>query len=183
MFVLFDTTNMAVQYTLELFPTTAESEEIYRAWLGGGTEATSNGDNAGFDMFTVKDQTVGIGFNATLLDLGVKVKMIKHWTHVLPGGQQVMNDSPCHFWLAPRSSIWKNRVRMANSIGVIDKSYRGVLMGAVLPDAYEVKIPAGTRLFQLLAPDMGDITRVVIRPLSDLDTTVRGEGGFGSTGR
>jgi len=174
---------MAFQYTLEVFPTTVESEEIYRAWLGGGDEITYNGENAGFDLFCVKDQTVDVGCNATLLDLGVKVKMIKHWTHTLPGGQQVTNESPCHFWLAPRSSIWKSKVRMANGIGVIDKSYRGVLMGAVVSEAYDVKIPAGSRLFQVLAPDMGDITRVVLRPLIDLDKTIRGEGGFGSTGR
>ena len=173
---------MASKYTLELFPTSKESEELYSSWLGGN-EATLDGENAGVDLFCVKDQLVDVGFQATLLDLGVKAKLIKHWVHWLPGGQQVQTTSPCHFWLAPRSSIWKSKVRMANGIGIIDKGYRGVLMGAVVSEAYELTIPAGTRLFQVLAPDMGDITRVVLRPLSDLDTTARGEGGFGSTGR
>jgi dUTPase len=172
---------MAVMYTLELFPTSKESEDLYKAWLGG-TEATLNGDNAGVDLFCVKDQLVNVGFQATLLDLGVKARMIKHWAHDVPGGV-VHNKAPCHFWLAPRSSIWKSRVRMANGIGIIDKGYRGVLLGAVVSEAYELTISAGSRLFQVLAPDMGDITQVVLRPLSELDETARGEGGFGSTGK
>ena len=72
---------------------------------------------------------------------------------------------------------------MANSMGIIDRSYRGVLMGAVLPNGLEASIEAGSRLFQILAPDMGHIVKVVLKPLSELDETVRGEGGFGSTGK
>ena len=45
------------------------------------------------------------------------------------------------------------------------------------------EITIGQRIVQVLAPDMGHISRVLVRPLSDLDETSRGEGGFGSTGR
>jgi dUTP pyrophosphatase len=85
--------------------------------------------------------------------------------------------------LAPRSSIWKNGVTQANSVGIIDASYRGYLMGAVVPYAFQtVKIVDGARLFQVLAPGMGHISKVILRHQSELDTTARGEGGFGSTG-
>jgi dUTPase len=44
-----------------------------------------------------------------------------------------------------------------------------------------VAIEAGVRLFQILAPDMGWIKEVKI--VESLPATVRGEGGFGSTGK
>jgi len=176
---------MAVEYsyTLELFPTTEESHALYLGLLGGRESVELDGDNAGFDLITAKEQKVVQGGMPTLLDLGVKARMIRVW-------KTYANDvdgykfTPSHFWLAPRSSIWKSGVRQANSIGVIDRCYRGVLMGAVMTNTtYDVTIPSNTRLFQVLAPDMGHIKTVVLKPLSDLDSTARGEGGFGSTGK
>ena len=171
---------MAVEYTLELFPTEGNWDS-YVNWLGG-TDIQRNNDNAGVDLYTVKGDFVPAGEKATLLDLGVKARMTKRWQSC-QYGNPVERDDTCHFWLAPRSSIWKNGVRQANSLGVIDRSYRGVLMGAVLTNGSNVSIPAGNRLFQVLAPDMGWISRVVLKPLSELDETARGEGGFGSTGK
>jgi dUTP pyrophosphatase len=133
---------------------------------------THNPDNAGFDLYCAKNQPV-VGENVTLLDLGVKAVMKEEQT----GENQ-------HYWLAPRSSIWKSGVTMANSMGIIDRSYRGVLMGAVVLMKYPpVTIEAGTRLFQILPPDMGTITSVYLHDMALIDTTSRGEGGFGSTGK
>jgi dUTP pyrophosphatase len=159
---------MAVEYTLELYPT----EENWDAVLGYmGAETVRNNDNAGVDLYCVSNKTCPIG-QVTLLDLGVMAKMLDSC------------GNPCHYWLAPRSSIWKNGVTQANSMGIIDSSYRGVLMGAVLPFQFQaVNITAGSRLFQVLAPNMGHISKVVLRHESELDTTARGEGGFGSTGQ
>ena len=166
---------MAVEYTLELFPT-KESWNVYVHWFGSA-DVTRTNENAGVDMYCIRDQIVTDGAHATLLDLGVKARMMKHTI-------ETTHTDTCHFWLAPRSSIWKSGIRQANSLGVIDRSYRGTLMGAVLTNApHDVKIEAGTRLFQVLAPDMGYISRVRILPEFELDTTDRGEGGFGSTGR
>jgi dUTP pyrophosphatase len=167
---------MDASYTLELFPTEGNWDK-YVEWFGG-LDIERNNDNAGVDLYCVKTQAV-TNHTATLLDLGVKARMIRHG----PSG-----DKPCHYWLAPRSSIWKSGVRQANSLGVIDLSYRGLLMGAVLANTMSsmtdpIGIQAGTRLFQVLAPDMGYISRVRLRPLEELDETSRGEGGFGSTGK
>jgi dUTPase len=176
---------MAVEYTytLELFPTSEESYAMYLGWLGGRESVDLDGENAGFDLATAKEQKVVQGSMATLLDLGVKARMVRCWRNYIADSNSKEYTAPSHFWLAPRSSIWKNGVRQANSIGVIDRCYRGVLMGAVLTNsAYDVTIPTNTRLFQVLAPDMGHISRVVLKPLSELDSTSRGEGGFGSSG-
>jgi dUTPase len=172
--------NMAAEYTLELFPTEGNWDS-YVTWLGG-TEIERNNDNAGVDLYCVKTQNVSSTRDAVLLDLGVKARMIKTWKSCQYGNPIDVSDQ-CHFWLAPRSSIWKNNVRQANSLGVIDRSYRGTLMGAVLSNHIEATIHTGTRLFQVLAPDMGHIKKVVLKPLSELDETVRGDGGFGSTGK
>jgi dUTPase len=164
-------------YTLELYPNEGQWD-AYVNWFGG-TLIERNNDNAGVDIYCIKDQEVPFTGEATLLNLGVRAKMLLKSTY--------SDHAPCHFWTAPRSSIWKNGVTQANSLGVIDKSYRGTLFGAVLPipkgDTTPVQIKAGTRLFQILAPDMGYINYVSIKRLSELDTTSRGEGGFGSTGK
>lgn len=181
---------MAVEYTLELFPTEGNWDQ-YMKWLvgkelseislspEGGVTISRTNDNAGVDLYCVENQTVH-NTKVTLLNLGVKARMIKHTL-------ATDTQEQCHFWLAPRSSIWKSNVRQANSLGVIDKSYRGVLMGAVIANEGLPmglgRIDAGTRLFQVLAPDMGYISKVIILPESELDTTARGEGGFGSTGQ
>jgi len=87
-----------------------------------------------------------------------------------------------HYWLAPRSSIYKTGYIMANSMGVIDRTYRGVLKAPVVPlYGKRVGFVAGDRHFQIVAPDMGWIKEVAV--VDELPTTVRGEGGFGSTGR
>ena len=172
---------MAVSYTLELFPTAGNMEK-YKVWFDGDKSMTKTGENtyfrsnenAGVDLYCVEYQEV-LHDTATLLNLGVKARLLRH---------PVDSSASCHFWLAPRSSIWKSGVRQANSIGVIDSSYRGVLMGAVLCNINGyAKIPSGTRLFQVVAPDMGWISHVVLRPEAEIDATSRGEGGFGSTGR
>lgn len=181
---------MAAEYTLELFPTEGNWDS-YVQWFGekphtdGIAYIARNNDNAGVDLYCVRDQAVTSTHKAELLDLGVKARMIKHWSSC-QYGNPVEREDTCHYWLAPRSSIWKSGVRQANSLGVIDRSYRGVLMGAVLQNNVEqdvTKIDAGTRLFQVLAPDMGHISMVKLMPESMLDMTSRGDGGFGSTGK
>lgn len=172
---------MATNYYLELFPTSVENWDLYKLWLGG-VEVEFNNENAGIDLICVKGDEIHDNTKATLLGLGVKARMTKfYFIHTANGFEE--RSEPCHFWLAPRSSIWKSGVRMANSMGIIDRSYRGVLMGAVLPNGPSATIEAGSRLFQILAPDMGHIVKVVLKPLLELDETTRGEGGFGSTGK
>ena len=70
---------------------------------------------------------------------------------------------------------------MANSRGIIDKSYRGELKAPIVSVGSNLaSVDAGTRLFQILAPDLGYINQVVY--VESLDETSRGSGGFGSTG-
>lgn len=89
------------------------------------------------------------------------------------------------FWLAPRSSISRTPFKLANSLGLIDAGYRGVIKAALtrppLTTAGRV-IEKHQRLTQLAAPDLLPWAEVrVVEHLPDAHTS-RGAGGFGSTG-
>ena len=88
-------------------------------------------------------------------------------------------DSNISYYLYPRSSIYKTPLRMANSVGIIDAGYRGMIMVAVdnISDE-DYTVYHGQRLFQLCSPTLSPITFELTNTLSD---TTRGEGGFGST--
>jgi dUTPase len=133
--------------------------------------APSN-ENAGYDLVANESWSAATtGAPAHLLDLGVKAMMTRNDT-----GEAV------HYWLLPRSSIFKTGHMMANSVGVIDKSYRGTLKAPVVKTVLDgTGFTRDQRYFQIVAPDMGTI--VAVRVQHDaLPTTVRGAGGFGSTG-
>ena len=154
-------------YRLELQPT-EQGAQYYK------NETRSN-DNAGYDLFVAVPGATGYDKAVTLLDLGARARMVRC---------DANGEEEVHYWLAPRSSIWKSGVMMANSMGIIDRTYRGILMGsvtAVNSSSPLAHIEAGVRLFQILAPDMGWIKE--IRIVESLPATVRGEGGFGSTGK
>ena len=126
-------------------------------------------DNAGVDLMTCETWN---GPTLHLLNLGVSAMLTKAET-----GEVV------HFWLLPRSSIYKTGYMMANSVGVIDKTYRGILKAPVVCVGGQGSkgFAAGDRHFQIVAPDMGPIGKVLI--VDSLPETVRGAGGFGSTGK
>ncbi len=132
--------------------------------------------NAGVDLAAAEDWNGGFvggldGGRAYLLDLGVKAMLV-----------DIVTREPVHFWLLPRSSIYKTGYMMANSVGVIDSSYRGVLKAPVVATSNSATgFKRGERYFQIVAPDMGPIH--VVRAVGSLPETRRGEGGFGSTGR
>lgn len=84
-----------------------------------------------------------------------------------------------------RSSMGKVSVTLANSVGVIDESYRGNIKVMILNHSdlyYEIK--KGDRISQLvitpvLIPDL----LIRVGEVEGWNDTARGEGGFGSTGK
>lgn len=84
--------------------------------------------------------------------------------------------------IMPRSGMGTQyRVGLANTVGVIDADYRGEVKVSIVNDGHmDVEIKKYDRICQLL------IVPVVLqsmRKVAHLGTeTVRGEGGFGSTG-
>lgn len=85
--------------------------------------------------------------------------------------------------LFPRSSISKTNLTLANSVGVIDASYRGEVKlrfrEAYRGDLTFPNLKVGERCGQLVIMPIfaGDMVEA-----DELSETPRGEGGFGSTG-
>lgn len=80
----------------------------------------------------------------------------------------------------PRSSIRKYDLRLSNSVGVIDSGYRGEVQ--VTFDRVGKKLQnygPGDRVAQIIIMPYPHIELV---ESDELTNTVRGEGGFGSTG-
>jgi dUTPase len=105
-------------------------------------------------------------------------------------------NDPTGLYLYPRSSISKTRMRLANSVGIIDAGYRGDIIAAVdtiglfgSNDIWHVwketlsPIQKYDRYFQLCAPDLSAFIVHIVETEAELGApTTRGAGGFGSTG-
>jgi hypothetical protein len=152
--------------------------------------------NAGFDLFVPTAEVFEEAFRCRMVNLRVKAEMIYSditLTHLSPSGS-VSDD--CHgdmvggisystgYYMYPRSSMSKTPLMLANHTGIIDSGYRGNLIAAVrwLPETDgPYTLAAYTRLFQLCHPKLCPIFVVLVNE-SELTTTERGQGGFGSTG-
>ena len=84
--------------------------------------------------------------------------------------------------MRPRSGLAaRHGVTVLNSPGTVDSDYRGevkVLHINQGPEAFEIR--RGERIAQLV---VARHERGVLEPVEALDSTSRGAGGFGSTGR
>lgn len=133
------------------------------------SENQYNTENAGYDTYIVEDITIQPGCSR-LIPLGISAEV------------QSETGRNLAYYLYPRSSIYKTPLQMANSVGVIDKGYRGQLMAAVVNTSQTpYTITAGTRLFQLCNGDLSSFDTIEI--VDTLTTSERMSGGFGSTGK
>jgi dUTP pyrophosphatase len=134
----------------------------------------ANHIDAGFDLFC-PDKMRFTSTNVNKLDYNIvcSAKIIKQ------------NHSYCTgFYMYPRSSISKTNLRLANNVGIIDAGYRGHLIG-MFDVTYkdEITINKFDRHLQICAPGLIPIIVEMVSSIDDLgEKTLRGEGGFGSTG-
>ena len=84
--------------------------------------------------------------------------------------------------ILPRSGVgFKQGLELNNTAGVIDADYRGEWVAKLrLKRNVWLKWEAGERLLQFLIVPVADVT---LELSDELDTTERGAGGFGSTGK
>ena len=135
--------------------------------------------DAGFNLICPVEIDIE-GFSTAKIDLGVRGAMdfITEYSEV-----REFSELPVGYFLYPRSSTGtKTPLRLANSVGVIDAGYRGNYIAAF--DNIRVasfKVEKGQKLVQICAPNLTYPLRVEL--VSDLDQTLRGGGGFGSTGK
>ena len=121
--------------------------------------------DAGFDLRSAVDVEVEPGERA-MVPTGLAV--------AIPEGHAGL--------VLPRSGLAsKHGLTMANAPGLIDAGYRGEVICAVvnLDRDHPVKIARGDRIAQLVVVAVPDLEA---RWVDELPPSIRGDGGFGSTG-
>jgi len=138
----------------------------------------NNLPDSGFDVLVPTNELFDMNFATKFIDMKIKTEMIYC---------DVETDflSTCAYNVHPRSSISKTPLMLANHTGIIDSGYRGSLIGAFryLPittvnNGYTVD--RHTRLLQICHPTLCPIY-VTIIDSTELSSSQRGSGGFGST--
>jgi len=93
------------------------------------------------------------------------------------------DDQVTAFYLLPRSSIAKTPLMLANQVGLIDAGYRGSLIGAFRHLGKSTfQMETHSRLLQIAHPALKPFLVYLTHSEEELGTTLRGGGGFGSTG-
>jgi dUTPase len=119
--------------------------------------------DSGFDLACPIDLPISEGIYT--LDLKVK-------------GAMYRNGIPCAYVMYPRSSMAKTPLRLANHVGIIDSGYRGNIK-AMLDVKHRTELEKKNRYLQLCHPTLEPF---IVERVCSLDDTVRGSGGFGSSG-
>jgi dUTP pyrophosphatase len=151
--------------------------------------------DAGFDLFTPgdKDEEVlkyfGVGWTTAGPVNKIDFKVKCSATMYLDSGKSYSTG----YYLYPRSSLSKTRLRLANSTGIIDSGYRGNVLGMF--DVVNVGKTSDNenreadyfgkkfdRYVQICSPNLSPIIVNIVDSVEELgNETERGEGGFGST--
>lgn len=126
--------------------------------------------NSGFDLFVPNEADILGDSKSKLVSMGVKCEMLNE------------SNYPIGYYMYPRSSFSKTPLMLGNHVGIIDSGYRGFLMGAFRNlSQVSYRIEEGVRLLQICEPSLKPVYVLMVEE-SELSSTERGEGGFGSSG-
>tara|TARA_B100001094_G_scaffold47375_1_gene42623 strand:+ start:6397 stop:6909 length:513 start_codon:yes stop_codon:yes gene_type:complete len=129
--------------------------------------------DSGLDLFCPETITIQPG-STEKINLQIQCEAVYSRPNI-----RLPREKNMSYYLYPRSSIVKTPLRLSNSVGIIDAGYRGDIIACVDNIKTEpFTVEAGTRLFQICAPDLSELTFELV---DDLSNTTRGAGGFGST--
>lgn len=134
--------------------------------------------DAGFDLFSPNEYLFSLQ-NVNKLDYQIicSAKLIRQL-------HNCRKENNTGFYMYPRSSISKSKVRLANNVGIIDSGYRGHLMGMFDCLEDSLVINKFDRHLQICAPGLIHILVELVNSREELgELTTRGDGGFGSTGK
>ena len=157
-------------YVLKIFIENEELRQKYEISINEHNKQIYNRfHNAGFDLFCPEE----ISLNNNKVELNTKIVCAMYDLY----------EQPVAFYLYPRSSISKTNLILANSVGIIDNSYRGNIIGKfnnLKPE--DLHLEKYSRLLQICSPLLQPFKVEIVNNLDELETTERGSGGFGSTG-
>jgi dUTP pyrophosphatase len=121
-------------------------------------------DDSGLDLFAIEEREIAPG-EAMLIGTGISVE--------LPQGTEAQ--------IRPRSGLaLKHSITVLNTPGTVDAGYRGEI-GVILINhsKHSFKVLKGMKIAQMV---VAPVIRAEIEEVDSLSETLRGEGGFGSTG-
>ena len=125
------------------------------------------------------DGSSGVDLSA-FLDKRVVIK--PNNSELIPTGLQVAIPEELEIQIRPRSGMAaKESIGVLNSPGTIDSDYRGELKIILFNHSNkDFKINNGDRIAQMV---LVPILKMEFEEVDSLPNTVRGQGGFGSTGK
>lgn len=160
--------------------------EMYKLHVNNHNKSMLNDEypNSGFDIFLPKDRSFDIELLTTMINFEIKTEMQYYDTT-----QNLVEKSA--FYIFPRSSLSKTPLMLSNHTGIIDCGYRGWIQGAFrwlnslpikLHDKHtEFFLEKYSRILQICHPSLCPIIVELVNE-TELSSTTRGTGGFGSTG-
>ena len=148
--------------------------------------------DSGFDLGLPTDMCIN-KICSNKIPLGIYCSMYSYTAHENRLGITDVNYAtvgtvaiPQAYYLYPRSSIIKTPLRLSNSVGIIDRGYRGEIIAVVDNIDHHTSnsftIRAMERYFQICHPLLNFFKVVMVDSKADLGITDRNESGFGSTG-
>lgn len=163
-------------------------EKYCEASIAHNNKILSNPEeyDAGFDLYLtdlINLNDLNHSEKLPVVAIDYKIKCCAHIVKYFPN--KIIKRATA-FYTYGRSSISNTAFRLANNQGIIDAGYRGNLIAKM--DVYRnllhlQKYPKYTRLMQICAPNLMPIHVEIVDKLEDLGAqTLRGTGGFGSTG-
>ena len=101
---------------------------------------------------------------------------------LIPTGLSVAFSENYEIQIRPRSGLAvKNNVTVLNTPGTIDSDYRGEIKVVIFNHGnLDFIINNGDRIAQMI---LSPVIKMDLEEVNDLPETIRGEGGFGSTGK
>ena len=101
---------------------------------------------------------------------------------LVPTGLSVAFHKNYEIQIRPRSGLAaKNNITVLNTPGTIDSDYRGEIKVIIYNHGdYDFVINNGDRIAQMV---LSPVIRMELEEVNELPQTIRGEGGFGSTGK
>ena len=155
------------KYILRIIPNNEEVGEFYK------NHSHYNEGDSGIDIFCAEDILIKAG-ETKQIKFNISCEM------VCIDNDKTYNVS---YFMFPRSSIVKTKIRLANSVGIIDANYQNnisVFCDNIKTSDYQVK--KGDRLFQLCSPSLTPIHHIEVVKEFICPEKARG-GGYGSTGK
>jgi dUTP pyrophosphatase len=124
--------------------------------------------SAGMDLYACIDEPITLeGGEKAVIPTGIAI--------ALPSNEYGA-------FVFPRSGIAiKHGIGLLNSVGVVDSDYRGeIMVGVINQISEDYVIQPGERVAQMV---IMPVSMMPVEEVAELDETVRGDGGFGSTGK